>query len=214
MLTIFCLFALSWAEIQWWILSNLRWWALQALLEQRVQYSAANLGDAWQELGHSARAGVLGSRVAIWPVRYSMSIIYLQTTSGESVGEGRLLDVCAELSWNLPLQLCLGLTLLILPPINQKKKIKNKKTQTKTQQNTFPWTFWNIKKKSHCNGGGSRRSYQHNQKGKEKLLSFTRHCHQQQAQHEEVFSAPGCSYSTGEEQRDINDAVARTSQLD
>lgn len=28
------------------------------------------------------------------------------------------------------------------------------------------------------------------------------------------FSAPSCSYSTGEEQRDINDAVARTAQPD
>lgn len=29
-----------------------------------------------------------------------------------------------------------------------------------------------------------------------------------------LFSAPSCSYSTGEEQRDINDAVARTAQPD
>lgn len=96
----------------------------------------------------------------------------------------------------------------------KKKKSKSKKPKQKPNKTLFLELFETLKKKSHCNGGGSRRSYQHNQKGKEKLLSFTRHCHQQQAQHEEVFSAPGCSYSTGEEQRDINDAVARTSQLD
>lgn len=41
-----------------------------------------------------------------------------------------------------------------------------------------------------------------------------RHCHHQQAEHKEIFSAPSCSSSTGEEQRDINDTVARTAQPD
>lgn len=88
--------------------------------------------------------------LGIWPVHYFMPIIYLpttSTTSGKSVGEGRLLGVCAELSRNLPFQLRLGLTLLILPPITNKIKLKSKENQTKTQQNTFPWTFWNALKK-------------------------------------------------------------------
>lgn len=77
-----------------------------------------------------------------------MSIIYLQTASGKSKGEGRLLDVSAELSRNLPFQLRLGLALL-MSPINQQNKIK--KNQTKTQQNSSPWTFQNNLKNRRVN---------------------------------------------------------------
>lgn len=44
-----------------------------------------------------------------------------------------------------------------------------------------------------------------------------RHCHHQQAQHKEIFFLPQAvhaAHTVGEEQRDINDAVARTAQPD
>lgn len=67
----FCLF---WAEIQWIILSNLRLQALQAGLEQQVQYPVANLGDTWWELGHSARAEALGS--CAWHLTCTLFHVY------------------------------------------------------------------------------------------------------------------------------------------
>lgn len=88
--------------------------------------------------------------LGIWPVHYFMPIIYLQTTSttsGKSVGEGRLLGVCAELSRNLPFQLRLGLTLLILPPITKKNKIKIKRKPNKNPTKQFSLNFLKCFKK-------------------------------------------------------------------
>jgi len=48
-----------------------------------------------------------------------MSLIYLQTTAGTLVGEGWLLNECAELSRKPSFQLQLGLVLLKPSHINQ-----------------------------------------------------------------------------------------------
>lgn len=84
-------------------LSNLRLWALQAGLEEQVQYPSANLEESWgRGVGGSLALlpvlKPLAFTPGIWPVCYSMSIIYLKTTAGTLVGEGGLLNERAELS--------------------------------------------------------------------------------------------------------------------
>lgn len=111
----FCLFVLSRGPTN--NLSNLRLWALQAGLEEQVWYPSANLEESWgRGVGGSLAILPMLKPLAlmpgIWPVCYSMSTIYLKTTAETLVGEGGLLNECAELSRKSSFQLQLGLVLL------------------------------------------------------------------------------------------------------